>query len=155
MLAEDVTAAVALPSFDNSSMDGYAVLAADVAGASREAPATLPVTGEIAAGDIGAYRLVPGTAIKIMTGAQLPVGRRRRRARRVDRRRHRPRSDLPAGAAGQRGPVRRRRRGRGRDAASAGTRLRPMQIAVAASAGRKAVLSGRGPGSWCCPPGTS
>ena len=33
MLAEDVTAAVALPSFDNSSMDGYAVHAADVAGA--------------------------------------------------------------------------------------------------------------------------
>ena len=40
VLAEDVTAAVALPSFDNSSMDGYAVHASAVAGASREAPAT-------------------------------------------------------------------------------------------------------------------
>ena len=74
VLAEDVTAAVALPSFDNSSMDGYAVRAADVAGASQDSPATLRVTGEIAAGDIGAYRLAPGTAIKIMTGAQLPAG---------------------------------------------------------------------------------
>ena len=74
VLAEDVTAAVALPSFDNSSMDGYAVLAADVAGATPDSPATLRVTGEIAAGDTGIYRLVPGTAIKIMTGAQLPAG---------------------------------------------------------------------------------
>jgi molybdopterin molybdotransferase len=38
VLAEDVTAAVALPSFDNSSMDGYAVRAADVAGAPQQAP---------------------------------------------------------------------------------------------------------------------
>ena len=117
MLAEDVTAAVALPSFDNSSMDGYAVHAADVAGAAQQAPAMLPVTGEIAAGDVGAYRLAPGTAIKIMTGARLPAeadavvpvewtdggiaaGRR-----------------LPRGGAWQRGPLRGRRRGRGRDAA--------------------------------------
>ncbi|MGH3291561.1 MAG: hypothetical protein ACRDP7_07130, partial [Trebonia sp.] len=42
VLAEDVTAAVALPSFDNWSMDGYAVHAADVAGASAGTPATLP-----------------------------------------------------------------------------------------------------------------
>ena len=41
VLAEDVTAAVALPSFDNSSMDGYAVRAADVAGAAEGSPATL------------------------------------------------------------------------------------------------------------------
>ena len=34
VLAEDVTAAVSLPSFDNSSMDGYAVLAEDIAGSS-------------------------------------------------------------------------------------------------------------------------
>jgi molybdopterin molybdotransferase len=74
VLAEDVTAAVSLPSFDNSSMDGYAVLAEDIAGASEGSPARLRVTGEIAAGDIGVYRLVEGTAIQIMTGAQLPAG---------------------------------------------------------------------------------
>jgi molybdopterin molybdotransferase len=74
VLAEDVTAAVALPSFDNSSMDGYAVHAADVAGAAEDSPATFLVTGEIAAGDIGTYRLAPGTAMRIMTGARLPAG---------------------------------------------------------------------------------
>ncbi len=74
VLAEDVTAGVSLPSFDNSSMDGYAIRAADVTGASEHSPVTLPVTAEIAAGDMGAFALVPGTAIRIMTGAQLPAG---------------------------------------------------------------------------------
>src|SRR6202034_4916037 len=40
----------------------------------EEAPSPLRVTGEIAAGDVGVYRLVPGTAIRIMTGAQMPAG---------------------------------------------------------------------------------
>jgi len=139
VLAEDVTAAVALPSFDNSSMDGYAVHAADVAGASQDSPATLRVTGEIPAGDIGAYRLVPGAAIKIMTGAQLPAA--------AD-------AVVPVewtdGGGAQVAIYRPAERGNairyvGGDAAegetllSAGTRMRPMQIAVAASAGRKAV----------------
>jgi molybdopterin molybdotransferase len=139
VLAEDVTAAVALPSFDNSSMDGYAVHAADVAGAAKGAPAALPVTGEIAAGDIGAYRLAPGTAMRIMTGAQLPAG-----ADAVV-----PVEWTDGGTAqvaiyqpaGEGNAV----RYTGGDAAegetllTAGTRMRPMQIAVAASAGRKAV----------------
>jgi len=139
VLAEDVTAAVALPSFDNSGMDGYAVRAADVAGAAAGAPAALPVTGEIAAGDIGAYRLAPGTAMRIMTGAQLPAG-----ADAVV-----PVEWTDGGAAqvavyqpaGEGNAV----RYAGGDAAegetllTAGTRMRPMQIAVAASAGRKAV----------------
>ncbi|MGH7749206.1 MAG: gephyrin-like molybdotransferase Glp, partial [Candidatus Dormibacteria bacterium] len=43
-LAEQITAAVALPPFDNSGMDGYAVRAQDIALASAEAPVTLPVT---------------------------------------------------------------------------------------------------------------
>ena len=48
VLAEDVTAAVALPSFDNSSMDGYAVRAADVAGAALylASPAAAFITGQ-------------------------------------------------------------------------------------------------------------
>jgi molybdopterin molybdotransferase len=139
VLAEDVTAAVALPSFDNSSMDGYAVHAADVAGASQESPATLRVTGEIAAGDTGVYRLVEGTAIKIMTGAQLPAG-----ADAVvpvewtDDGIAQVRVYRPAESGNA-------VRYAGGDAAegetllSAGTRLRPMQVAVAASAGRKTV----------------
>jgi molybdopterin molybdotransferase len=139
VLAEDVTAAVALPSFDNSSMDGYAVQAADVAGASPESPATLRVTGEIAAGDIGSYRLAPGAAIRIMTGAQLPAG--------AD-------AVVPVewtdGGIAQVAIHRGAEQGNavryaGGDAAegetllTAGTRMRPMQIAVAASAGRNAV----------------
>jgi len=139
VLAEDVTAAVALPSFDNSSMDGYAVHAADVAGASQESPATLQVTGEIAAGDIGAYRLAPGTAIRIMTGAQLPAG-----ADAVV-----PVEWTDGGIAqvaihhsAEEGNAVRYAGGdaaEGETLLTAGTRMRPMQIAVAASAGRKAV----------------
>jgi molybdopterin molybdotransferase len=55
-------------------MDGYAVRAADLAGASHESPVTLPVRGEIAAGDTGDYRLEPGSVLQIMTGARLPEG---------------------------------------------------------------------------------
>jgi len=72
VLAEDVAATQALPSFDNSAMDGYAVHAEDVAAASEQNPVTLPVVGEIAAGDTGAYALAQGSAIRIMTGAMLP-----------------------------------------------------------------------------------
>jgi molybdopterin molybdotransferase len=74
VLAEDVMASAPLPSFDNSAMDGYAVRAADLAGASGAAPARLPVRGEIPAGDTGQYRVEPGTCLRIMTGALLPEG---------------------------------------------------------------------------------
>ena len=71
VLAEDVTAAISLPSFDNSGMDGYAVQAKDTISSSERAPTTLQVTSEIAAGDTGAYEISPGTASKIMTGAKI------------------------------------------------------------------------------------
>jgi len=74
VLAADVTAQYPLPSFDNSAMDGYAVIAADVRGATEERPVVLPVRAEIAAGDTGRYDLVPGSVIKIMTGAAMPAG---------------------------------------------------------------------------------
>ncbi len=139
VLAEDITAAVQLPPFDNSSMDGYAVQAADVTGAAGQSPARLRVTGEIAAGDTGVYRLLPGTALRIMTGAPLPAG--------AD-------AVVPVewtdGGIAQVEVYRPAEPGNavryaGGDAAAgetlltAGTRMRPMQIAVAASAGRKAV----------------
>jgi molybdopterin molybdotransferase len=72
--AEDVVSTVALPSFDNSAMDGYAVRAADVATASGETPVHLPVVGEIGAGQARLLALSPGTAAKIMTGAPVPDG---------------------------------------------------------------------------------
>lgn len=74
VLAADVTAAVDLPGFDNSAMDGYAVRAADLAGAAPGSPLTLPVDGDIAAGDTVAHVLAPGRALRIMTGAPLPDG---------------------------------------------------------------------------------
>ena len=73
-LAEDVVAPISLPSFDNSSMDGYAVVADDVAGATEEAPVVLPVVGEIGAGQSSILAISPGTAVKIMTGAPVPAG---------------------------------------------------------------------------------
>jgi molybdopterin molybdotransferase len=72
--AEDVTAPIALPSFDNSAMDGYAVTYDDVATASDDHPVHLPVVGEIGAGQARLLAMSPGTAVKIMTGAPVPAG---------------------------------------------------------------------------------
>ena len=140
VLAEDVSAVSALPSFDNSGMDGYAVRVEDVAAATEETPATLPVTAEVAAGDTGAYALQPGTAIKIMTGAMLPHG-----AEAVV-----PvewtdggsaRVSIRAGAAyGNAVRLAGEDAKAGEVLVTAGTRLRPMHVAVIAAAGRGSVL---------------
>lgn len=74
VLAEPVTASWPLPSFDNSSMDGYAVRVDDLAGATDTHAVRLPVRGDIAAGQEAAERLEPGTAVRIMTGAPVPEG---------------------------------------------------------------------------------
>ncbi|MFC9977009.1 gephyrin-like molybdotransferase Glp [Spirillospora sp. NPDC127200] len=74
VLAEPVAAPVPLPPFDNSAMDGYAVVAADVAGASEGSPVELPVIGDIAAGDSGVSAIRPGLTARIMTGAPVPAG---------------------------------------------------------------------------------
>lgn len=70
VLAEPVGSAVDLPVFTNSSMDGYALRAADIAAA----PVTLPVRGDIPAGDTTEYTLEPGETWRIMTGAPMPDG---------------------------------------------------------------------------------
>ncbi|MFF4270920.1 gephyrin-like molybdotransferase Glp [Streptomyces sp. NPDC001536] len=74
VLVEDVTVPVSLPPFDNSSMDGYAVRVADVAGASEEFPAVLDVVGDVAAGQAELLHVGPGQAARIMTGAPMPPG---------------------------------------------------------------------------------
>jgi molybdopterin molybdotransferase len=74
VLAEAVAAAHDIPPFANSSMDGYAVRLADVAGATRQKPAALPVSGDIPAGSGMPAPLGPGTAVRIMTGAPIPAG---------------------------------------------------------------------------------
>ena len=74
LLREDVRSGIALPGFDNSAMDGYAVVAADLAGAGEATPVRLPVVGEIGAGRSGPDRVAPGSVAKIMTGAPMPAG---------------------------------------------------------------------------------
>jgi molybdopterin molybdotransferase len=74
VLAADIVAALSLPGFDNSAMDGFAALATDIAAASTENPVTLPVTDDIPAGRTDTQPLKPGTAQRIMTGAPLPPG---------------------------------------------------------------------------------
>ncbi|MFC5250217.1 molybdotransferase-like divisome protein Glp [Streptomyces nigrescens] len=74
VLVEDITVPVALPPFDNSSMDGYAVRAADVADATESAPAVLTVIGDVAAGSGELPGIEPGQAVRIMTGAPMPPG---------------------------------------------------------------------------------
>lgn len=72
VLARAVTASENVPPFTNSSMDGYAVRARDVAGATLTMPITLPVSGDIPAGHGLPAPLRAGTAMRIMTGAPLP-----------------------------------------------------------------------------------
>ena len=71
---EDVVSPLSLPIFDNSAMDGYAVVFRDVAEAGPERPVHLPVVGEIAAGQTQIFAMSPGTAVRIMTGAPVPTG---------------------------------------------------------------------------------
>ena len=68
--AHPVLSPVDLPLFRNAQMDGFAVVAADVAGA----PVTLPVVGEIAARPLDPPALEAGTVVRIMTGAVVPEG---------------------------------------------------------------------------------
>lgn len=72
--ADEVPAPHSLPRFANSAMDGYAVVASDVASASEENPVELRVVGEVRAGDPGEFHVDPGGAARIMTGAPLPNG---------------------------------------------------------------------------------
>lgn len=74
VLADPVTATAPVPGFDNSAMDGYAVCADDLAGASDAEPVRLTVVADIAAGDGGVNAIRPGMCARIMTGAPLPAG---------------------------------------------------------------------------------
>jgi len=145
VLAADAAAATPLPSFDNSSMDGYAVHTSDIAAATDQAPVTLPVTDQVPAGDTRAVTVAPGTSVRIMTGAMLPSG-----ADAVvpveltdggtDRARFS--QPVPKGYS-----IRRR----GDDVAEgdvllpAGTRLGPAQIALLAATGHGSVLARAAP----------
>jgi molybdopterin molybdotransferase len=74
VVAEDVASGMNIPPYDNTAMDGYAVRAEDTTGAAAAAPVTLRVIGELAAGYLFDGRVEPGTAVRIMTGAPMPLG---------------------------------------------------------------------------------
>jgi molybdopterin molybdotransferase len=74
VLADDVRADVDIPPHANSSMDGYAVQAADTATASQDSPTRLRVIGDLPAGHLPKQEVTGGTAIRIMTGAPIPPG---------------------------------------------------------------------------------
>jgi molybdopterin molybdotransferase len=151
VLAAEIAAPLDLPAWDNSAMDGFAVRAEDVRGASAGAPVTLPVVDDVAAGSFNARALAPGEAVRVMTGARVPEG-----ADTVIRVEHtdggrglgthaatvRISSDLDAG---------RNIRRRGEDFAAGdvllepGRVVRPAEIGVAASVGRSQLTTVRPP----------
>jgi molybdopterin molybdotransferase len=144
VLAETLEAAVDLPGFDNSAMDGYAVRAVDIVGARVGAPVSLAVVGESRAG-AAPSELTPGVAMRIMTGAPMPAG-----ADTVVRQEDTQRRDgqVLVEVAAARGTFV-RRRGEdltsGQEVLEAGWMLTPIEIGVAAALGRDHVLVRRRP----------
>ena len=74
VLAQNLVAAESIPPFDRSAYDGYALRAADTAGASWETPVTLRILEEVTAGTVPTCNVTEGTAVKILTGAPIPHG---------------------------------------------------------------------------------
>ncbi|MFO7180957.1 MAG: molybdopterin molybdotransferase MoeA [Pseudomonadota bacterium] len=150
VLAEDLRTQNPLPPYDHSAMDGYALRFADLA---SEPPYELPVIGESRAGDAFSQH-VPGSACRIFTGAPLPAGAdtvviQENVVRTADRIRlsarpgpnenvRRAGEDLAAGAV----------------ALSAGTRLGPFQLGLAAALDRDSVLVRRQPRVVVLPTGS-
>lgn len=74
ILDEEVKSIDAIPPFDNSAMDGFAIRAADTNNATAARPARLKIIDDQPAGKVSDKKVRPGTAIKVMTGAPIPVG---------------------------------------------------------------------------------
>ena len=74
VLAEDIKSDINVPPLDNSAMDGYAVRSGDTVGASEKTPKYLRVIDTVMAGSISKKEVIPGTAVRIMTGAPVPGG---------------------------------------------------------------------------------
>ncbi len=145
VLADDVTSPLDLPPWANASMDGYAVRAADVRGASEGSPVELRVIGTIAAGAFPDRALSRGEAYRIMTGAPVPDGADSVvRVEDTDRGVERVRINADRDAAHNVRP-------RGEDlacgaiAVAAGTRLTPAHLGVLASVGAAQVRAYRRP----------
>jgi molybdopterin molybdotransferase len=141
VLAEDVAADRDVPPFRNSAMDGYAVRGADVAAV----PARLAVVGAIAAGAVPSRAVAPGEAMRIMTGAPMPDGADTViRVEDTDNRTDtvtitvatKPGTSVRAAGEDLR---------RGETILRRGTVLRPAELGVLATMGRKSVLGTKRP----------
>ncbi len=145
VLAEDVYADVDIPPHSNSAMDGYAVLAADTRGASADAPKRLRVVADLAAGYVTETEVTHGTAIRIMTGAPVPPG-----ADAVVRFEDTEQGDGWVDIQVE-VPVQKNVRLAGEDlrkgtlALKKGSRVRPQEVGMLATVGRKDVLVTRKP----------
>ena len=73
-LAKDVVSAENIPAFDRTTVDGYAVIAADTFGAGASIPTQLDVVGEILMGENADFTIERGQCAKISTGGMLPNG---------------------------------------------------------------------------------
>ncbi len=159
VLARSVVAPINLPVFDNSAVDGYAVAHADL---NRDAATLLPVVGRITAGQTAERPGARRTAVRIFTGAPMPVGTDTVFMQEDVRLLEDGRVEVPSGLA--RG-ANCRAKGeditRGDEALAAGRRLEPRDIALLAALGlsdlevrrrpRVAVFSS---GDEICEPGT-
>lgn len=135
VLAAGVYSQVDVPPADNSAMDGYAVRAADL----DAAGVRLPVSQRIPAGSVG-HTLAPGTAARIFTGGQLPAGAdaivmQELCAHEGD---HVVFNHVPA--PGEWVSWRGEDIAAGSEILPAGTRMRPQEMGVAASAGLRTVV---------------
>lgn len=74
VLLAPVNAPIALPGFDNSAMDGYALRAQDAEGATTDAPRPLRLLGRVAAGEVFTDTIRPGTCVRVFTGSPIPQG---------------------------------------------------------------------------------
>ena len=137
VLAEDVASAVSLPRFDNSAMDGWAVRSADL---SVAGPTRLPARGRIAAGHSAASISAEGCAVRIFTGAPVPDDAdlviMQEDAGREGTACFCPLSPAAPATSGVPGRTWRWTQ----IVLRAGRRLRPQDVALAAAAGRSAVL---------------
>src|SRR5215813_8059431 len=141
ILAQEVRADIDLPPFDRARMDGYALRARDAG----VVPASLRVIGEIAAGTQFDQEVGPGEAVKIFTGAPLPVGADSVQKVEVTRANGHTVEILESVKPGQFITPRASEVAAGQVVASPGAEIGPAELAVLASFGYAKVTVGKRP----------
>src|SRR3972149_12126852 len=74
VITENVHSHLTVPPWNNSAMDGYAVIASDIKSASKQNPVKLKVLEDLPAGKVSDKKITNGETIRIMTGAPIPAG---------------------------------------------------------------------------------